>query len=1173
MSNAYYQHAKLWDGEPEPYMLQLQQDILSLLPKEVNRLLDIGCGNGFITNHLPSHIDVVGIDFSSEALKYINRAKCLSNILSLPFNEQIFDLVMANDVLEHIPLPSYPQALTELFRVAKHYVVITVPFLEDLTAGQVRCENCSKLFHKNYHQQSMGLEQIQRMACPSWQLGQVILSGEAWDEEPLEVARIRQGLGQYATSPYPLCPHCETVSPSPAWASKEDMIWAISSFLSANAILQRNYVACRTEAICCFYRDDLENPWAHLVTPDNDAAATAPAIVVEIDPMTIDFGEKSSWFQKSFLPVFGSRAYFYIEHDSQLCDNSLCLEQGQEVKVGFFSNIDGCVEIEGLATQNAVLEIRKYGSSGYEAAETLWVSGAFCQHTAPIQAASPRYPYGRLLSIRCAQGTVRLNRCHYTAPAPSQTWQWWRSTEPPPYLALPAPNMPLAFSTRFYGDLLPEASAMWDSLEARAAAIRRLDRDGGVWPLLTCLVKQAADWQDAFASRFAALNLEHETISARYRGLQEELSELQAAHTAFLQDTDGLQTVIDSLQSQSHMFQVRQAELQTEQAALQNNIELLQSHTRSLQDDFVTLNDFVETLQAYIEGLQGNIEGLQGNIEGLQGNIAALQDNVEVLQVDVGTLQPTSTVLQSSISELQRVVATLQENVTALQTDASRMMGRTLSLQADQRELGSKYGMLDARLLAYVSRLERLENQLHNLRLLLAVMARLRRAWHRFKGLRAKCVRKLLPHRSRSAPQQSFEVTAREPQWEPRTAVMLVPDDRIDRRVLLEARSLVRTGWRVTVVAAPPPTPDYHLDEDMFPEVEIVRVDASVAVDLPASLQRSFIPPGETNWQDFYWLTNHYYLLAAQRPAQVVVAHDLPVLPAAVMAAACHQAFLVYDAHELYPEQHHFGPERVECYTRAESILAKYPHQIITVNASIAREMAARYNIAEPAVVLNCPDYDGTSQLEKTSKSLRRDLNIAAGMRILLYQGSLSLNRNLENLVQAMSLIHVDDVVLVLMGPGEAKREELQSLSEQDGTLGQRVFFHDPVSQDELIAYTQSADAGIIPYPHIDLNSYYCTPNKLFDFLVANIPILANQSPELKRYVADLGVGMVHAMHGTRGIAEAIDAFWAEDHQGYKARLRDVGKDYIWDNQGQHVVNLYEALIARIEQPAWPTGS
>jgi glycosyltransferase involved in cell wall biosynthesis len=172
-----------------------------------------------------------------------------------------------------------------------------------------------------------------------------------------------------------------------------------------------------------------------------------------------------------------------------------------------------------------------------------------------------------------------------------------------------------------------------------------------------------------------------------------------------------------------------------------------------------------------------------------------------------------------------------------------------------------------------------------------------------------------------------------------------------------------------------------------------------------------------------------------------------------------------------------------------------------------------------------------------------------------------------------MSLIHVENVVLVLMGPGEAKRKELQSLAEQDGTIGQRVFFHDPVPQDKLIAYTQSADAGIIPYPHIDLNSYYCTPNKLFDFLVANLPILANQSPELKRYVADLGVGMVHAMPDAQGIAEAIDAFWAEDHQGYKARLRDGGTDYIWDHQGQHVVNLYEALSERIEQPAWPMES
>jgi len=1138
MSNAYYQHSKLWDGEPEPYMLQLQQDIMTLLPSDVDRLLDIGCGNGFITNDLPSHIDVVGIDFSSEALQYINRAKCLSNILNLPFNEQIFDLVMANDVLEHIPLSSYRQALAELFRVAKHYVIITVPFLEDLTAGQVRCENCSKLFHKNYHQQSMGLEQIRLMALPAWKLGQVILSGETWDEEPLEVARIRQGFGQCATSSYPLCPHCETVSPAPVGANKEDMIWAISSFLSANAIQQRNYVACRTEAICCFYRGDLENPWAHLVAPADASVGTTPARTVEIDPMTIDFDVRSSWFRKAFLPVFGSRAYFYVEHDAQLCDDGLHIEQGQEVKVGFFSNVDGCVEIEGFATHDAALEIRKYSASGYEVAETLWVRGAFCQSTTSIQAAFPRYPYGRLISIRCAQGTVRLNRCHYTASAPSQTWQWWGSAERPLYLALPAPNMPLAFSTRFYGDLLPAASAMWSSLEARAAAICRLDRDGGVWPTLTCLVKQTADWQEALVSRFEAIDFEQDTVNTRYRSLQEGLSMLQEAHTelrdanmTFLQDIGGLQTSFDTLQ--------------TAQTALQNDVGLLQSHMSGLRDNFLNLNTFVETLQTDIGGLQIDVGELQKYVE---------------------ALQQTSTAFQSRLFKLQSVTATLQ-------IDLSRMIGRTLSLQADHTVLQSQYDKLDTRLLTHVSRLERLEDQLHSLRLLVAAMERLHQVWRRFKALRAKGARKFFQRHRLTEPQQSLEVVAQGPQWEPRTAVMLVPDDRIDRRVLLEARSLVRAGWRVTVIAAPPPTPDYHLDEDMFPEVEIVRVDASVAVDIPTSFQSSFIPPGETSWQDFYWLTDHYYLLAAQRPAQVVVAHDLPVLPAAVMAAARHHAFLVYDAHELYPEQHHFGPDWVERYTRAESILAKYPHQVITVNTSIAKEMATRYSIVAPEVVLNCPDYVTPPQLEKTSKSLRGDLAIATEMRILLYQGSLSLNRNLENLVHAMSLIHVEDVVLVLMGPGEVKRKELHNLAEKDGTLGQRVFFHDPVSQDELIVYSRSADAGIIPYPHIDLNSYYCTPNKLFDFLVANIPILANQSPELKRYVADLGVGMVHAMPDARGIAEAIDAFWAEDHQGYRTRLQDVGKNYIWDIQGQQVVNLYEALIARIEPPAWPTGS
>ena len=49
------------------------------------------------------------------------------------------------------------------------------------------------------------------------------------------------------------------------------------------------------------------------------------------------------------------------------------------------------------------------------------------------------------------------------------------------------------------------------------------------------------------------------------------------------------------------------------------------------------------------------------------------------------------------------------------------------------------------------------------------------------------------------------------------------------------------------------------------------------------------------------------------------------------------------------------------------------------------------------------------------------------------------------------------------------------------------------VPQKELLDYTAGADFGIIPYPAIDLNTKYCTPNKMFEFVSAEIPIIANK--------------------------------------------------------------------------------
>ncbi len=104
-----------------------------LRPLEINSVLDVGCGEGFVLSKLK--IQGIGrffegIDFSDKALE-LGRAKFpqlslkKGNIYKLPYENNFCDLVICTEVLEHLERPS--QALNEIVRVSRRYSLFSVP--------------------------------------------------------------------------------------------------------------------------------------------------------------------------------------------------------------------------------------------------------------------------------------------------------------------------------------------------------------------------------------------------------------------------------------------------------------------------------------------------------------------------------------------------------------------------------------------------------------------------------------------------------------------------------------------------------------------------------------------------------------------------------------------------------------------------------------------------------------------------------------------------------------------------------------------------------------------------------------------------------------------------------------------------------------------------------------
>ncbi len=386
--------------------------------------------------------------------------------------------------------------------------------------------------------------------------------------------------------------------------------------------------------------------------------------------------------------------------------------------------------------------------------------------------------------------------------------------------------------------------------------------------------------------------------------------------------------------------------------------------------------------------------------------------------------------------------------------------------------------------------------------------------------------------------------------------VHLCIDDRVDRRILDGARTLTEAGWPTLVIAAAPPGD--QADEASYPDVPIFRLmGAWVPADLVPEPDRS--PAMADVHAAGRTFSMHQRLLAAAMhfPCEVVIANDLPQLPAGILAARAHGASLIYDAHEFYPSQP-FTKGASQSLEELERSIIGHADVLVTVNDSIADLMAMKYQCQRPVTVLNCPSKRHQPVLRREDSPLRAFVGATANQRVLLYQGNLAGSRNLEELVDGMAHVTNPDVLLAFMGKNSAVGEALRERAAQLGLLGSRIHFIPEKSAAELLSWTVGADAGIIPYPHSDMNTWLVSPNKLYEFLAAGLPILASHGPELRRFVGDLGVGINAHLATPQDFAQAIDGFFSRSIEGFRARATEVSQRFTWEHEGRQWLELVD---------------
>jgi len=307
----------------------------------------------------------------------------------------------------------------------------------------------------------------------------------------------------------------------------------------------------------------------------------------------------------------------------------------------------------------------------------------------------------------------------------------------------------------------------------------------------------------------------------------------------------------------------------------------------------------------------------------------------------------------------------------------------------------------------------------------------------------------------------------------------------------------------------------------------------------------------------FYFFFNiriFFFLLFASRP-HMILANDLDTLSSAFLVSRLRKVPLLYDSHEYFTEL----PELVDrkhiraVWEKIERLILPNVKFAMTVCSSIAEEYKRKYGISFE-VVRNMP----VSAVPVISDTWKERF---PGKRIVLYQGAVNKGRGLEMVIKSMPFL--DDVQFIIAGSGDIDRE-IDKLIKETKT-SDRVLMTGRLRPEELFQLTCQADLGLSVEEDLGLNYRFALPNKLFDYIRANVPVLCSDLPEMAAIVKGYDIGMVSGEREPAVFAIKVMQALEDPDQIYrwKENLKRAAAELNWENESLTLRKLYHQVCEK----------
>lgn len=294
------------------------------------------------------------------------------------------------------------------------------------------------------------------------------------------------------------------------------------------------------------------------------------------------------------------------------------------------------------------------------------------------------------------------------------------------------------------------------------------------------------------------------------------------------------------------------------------------------------------------------------------------------------------------------------------------------------------------------------------------------------------------------------------------------------------------------------------------------------------------------------------YKHGVQYRPTLLYCNDLDTLLAGYMLKTNLQIPLIYDAHEIYPEQlaEHMRSETWHgFYTNLERMLVGHSDGRLTVCDSLANYFSEHYNVPGFVTIRNVPSVRYLPDPAILDRKPRR--------RKLLYHGSYAAYRGLDEIIKAVPQIENADVIFRGIG---SYLTTLRKLAAEYG-VSDRVQFMPAVSLDELVSTASDCDVGLNPFINVCKNTEFALPNKFFEYMMGGLAIASSDLIEMRRLTQALDVGILFDDLTPAAIARALNEFVARPNEIDRCRARAyyaAKTRFNWEHEGERLLSFFQ---------------